>query len=424
MTDSNVTMPICSTFQQLITTQTDNIVVGVALFIFFLSMFYFRYFAIFLPSLNRLKDEIDTLLDTLSNTLKRKKGEDQGFTKNIEDRIKSLSEKQKLMKEPGVWGMGLVSTGNIISGWRMLHDTKNTLAGNTENLVEELKIIRSRLVNIDTTEVKSIMKDIDKQIDNVEEKHLITLLQELHEDLIKLGNTDIGSILKGIENHFEGIKPKELSELLAVIDEHLSGEAKQITTNIKRLSKMHQEKQPSDATLKMLCKEGSRIYFEHRDNYFEMLSDWQNKVMWLSTVALLFIVLLLWLEPNAFLLVAGAIGGLLGKLRSIIQRPDTPNDYGFSWSTLFLSPLIGALTGWVGVYMIVIFNYMGLFGEGISKMISPITSCSSLALVMVAVLFGYSAKLFEKMIDNVEKYAVKEKRSIEVAKNKSDVTED
>jgi hypothetical protein len=74
----------------------------------------------------------------------------------------------------------------------------------------------------------------------------------------------------------------------------------------------------------------------------------------------------------AFLLIGlllrvGAVGGLLSRLSRNLQRADVPTDYGASWATLYLSPVVGALTGWAESLLVVIGGKLDALGSAFDK---------------------------------------------------------
>jgi hypothetical protein len=128
--------------------------------------------------------------------------------------------------------------------------------------------------------------------------------------------------------------------------------------------------------------------------------DWQEKTCWLVFSALFLIALIGLLSSGHDVLIAGAIGGLASKLRGVMNRKQVPTDYGASWATLFLAPPVGALSGWSGIVLVHLFVETGLFGAGLSMF-----EAESLEALMqapeafaIALVFGYSASLFEKAI--------------------------
>jgi len=157
----------------------------------------------------------------------------------------------------------------------------------------------------------------------------------------------------------------------------------------------------NQTNLNPLLKEAQGMLLDARDNYFEILADWQNKASWLVMTSVLIILALGVTAGNIELCLLGAIGGLLSRLRKVLWRKHVGFDYGVSWSTLFLSPLVGALTGWSGVLLIMVLiklNVLGTVFEGF-EWSQAIDKPEVLAL---AVAFGFSATLFERMMERVE----------------------
>lgn len=157
----------------------------------------------------------------------------------------------------------------------------------------------------------------------------------------------------------------------------------------------------STTQLRPLIKEARSLLFNARDTYFEELSDWQHKALWLVVITGAIVVLLATTEHNILFLLLGAIGGLLARLSKAISSKDVGFDYGVSWSILFLAPLVGALMGWAGVLIadfILAMDILKLPG----KLLTTLTESDGDKLVMsentrnvMAILFGFSATLFE-----------------------------
>ena len=341
-TDMNTA--VYCTLQNMNASPVDNIVVGAGLLIFFIGLIVFRYKAILSPSRRRLETELQALKAKIAAYSDAKAG--SGMAREQKSIIEVIETKNLQLTK---CDRCFISSGKIISGWRMLHIAKNIIFDDVVDIKEQLEIVRVRLAELDQAEAKSLA------------------------ERIKLSLEQAGA---------------------------------------------------GEQSLRQLLVEGQRVYYEYRDDYYEMLADWQNKAMWLTYITVLFIALLLWVETNAMLLVAGGIGGLLSKLRSVIQKPDIPNDYGFSWSTLFLTPLIGVLTGWAGVYMVIVMMDVGVFGDIFTKVLSESQGCPFAASMVITIVFGYSAGLFEKMLSNVEEYATKEKNRIEKRTTKADESND
>ena len=111
---------------------------------------------------------------------------------------------------------------------------------------------------------------------------------------------------------------------------------------------------PDQVTRKALLGRGIAIVNANRDNTFSTLMEWQNKVSWLIVIAVGMIGFLSVGVGNSILFLAGGAGGYLSRLMRAIRRDDIPLDYGASWTTLFLSPLFGALAAWFGIALITV----------------------------------------------------------------------
>jgi hypothetical protein len=82
------------------------------------------------------------------------------------------------------------------------------------------------------------------------------------------------------------------------------------------------------------------------------MMEWQNKAMWMVASALLVVVVLSYVFQHEHLFLLGAAGGLMSRMARSLFRQDVPTDYGASWTTLFLSPILGAIAAWFGIAMI------------------------------------------------------------------------
>ena len=86
-----------------------------------------------------------------------------------------------------------------------------------------------------------------------------------------------------------------------------------------------------------------------------------------------------------------------------LKRADVPSDYGASWSSLFLAPIAGAIMGWFGVAMVMLLTdpNVGVLG-GPLKVISW-DSNNVAATLAAAFLLGFSERLFDKIVAQLEK---------------------
>src|SRR4051794_28146569 len=141
--------------------------------------------------------------------------------------------------------------------------------------------------------------------------------------------------------------------------------------------------------------------YNARDTKFTNLATQQNKVTWLVFTGLAIMGALV-SQGYQDLLLAGAVGGILSRLQRELQRRDVPSDYGLSWSVLFLSPVSGALSAWAGLLLLQTlqkFNVLALsdlLPEGVD-----LTEPTG-ALLGVAVLFGISERILDRLVREAE----------------------
>jgi hypothetical protein len=139
--------------------------------------------------------------------------------------------------------------------------------------------------------------------------------------------------------------------------------------------------------------------YEHEDTSFANLVTWQNKTAWLVTIGLLFIVALAGLlsKYSIFFLIGG-LGGLVSRLSRSLDRKDVPTDYGASWTTLFLSPVAGALGAWAGLLLTELATKSNVLGSVFSNRWDDPYSQISLG---IALLFGFSERLLDGILDKL-----------------------
>jgi hypothetical protein len=148
-----------------------------------------------------------------------------------------------------------------------------------------------------------------------------------------------------------------------------------------------------------LLIEALKIIYEAGDTGYFNLASWHSKMIWLVGCALLFISALAMTLQNAILLLLGAVGGLLSRLARTVSAPDNSSDYGASWGKLFLSPLSGALSAWGGILLIVLGLKFNILGSALN-----VDWCNPYdpATLAIALLFGFSERLFDGMATQIE----------------------
>ncbi|HEY6231053.1 MAG TPA: putative Ig domain-containing protein, partial [Pyrinomonadaceae bacterium] len=148
-----------------------------------------------------------------------------------------------------------------------------------------------------------------------------------------------------------------------------------------------------------LHSEALSYLYDRSDTQFAQLVSWQNKTVWLVGISVLLIVSLAATLQHGMLFLVGATGGLLSRLTRSLSRQDVPTDYGASWSTLFLSPVIGALAGWSGILLIIVGVEFNILGSALK-----FDWCNSFNPVMlgIALLLGTSERFFDKILSKLD----------------------
>gem|GEM_PF-2145536 len=170
---------------------------------------------------------------------------------------------------------------------------------------------------------------------------------------------------------------------------------------------------------RQLLIEATRYLFDIRDAEFGALTSWQNKAFWLTFVGLVLIWVVGITQDHAVLFLAGAVGGFFSRLSRQLKRADVPVDYGASWSTLFLSPVAGAISGWFGIALI-----MWLSDPAIGLLGGPLKSVrwdspNVAAMLAAAFLLGFSERLFDGIVSQLEDSIDKKKEDAQKATTRS-----
>jgi hypothetical protein len=149
-----------------------------------------------------------------------------------------------------------------------------------------------------------------------------------------------------------------------------------------------------------LHSEALGYLYNRSDTAFAQLVSWQNKTVWLAGCGLLLIVALAATLQHGILFLIGATGGLMSRLTRSLAREDVPTDYGASWSTLFLSPLIGALAGWAGILLVIVGVEFNILGSALK-----FDWCNTFNPVMlgIALVLGFSERFFDGIIGQLNR---------------------
>jgi hypothetical protein len=99
-----------------------------------------------------------------------------------------------------------------------------------------------------------------------------------------------------------------------------------------------------------------------------------------------------------------------------LRREELPLDYGASWTTLFLSPLFGALAAWFGVALITLATQPSVNLLGDAFRLVEWNTPTAPATLAVAFLLGFSERLFDAVVGAVERHAEGTRAAEEAAK--------
>lgn len=151
-------------------------------------------------------------------------------------------------------------------------------------------------------------------------------------------------------------------------------------------------------------KDALRVLYEARDGYYEGLAEWDSKTVWLTIIGLALIVALVAYDQglHASLLLFGAAGGFMSRLSRALHTQSATSDYGAYWTTLFLSPVAGALAGWLGCLLAVIAKDQKVLGEAF-KQVAWDTATPTTVMLGLAIVLGFSERLFDTIVSSLEK---------------------
>jgi hypothetical protein len=158
--------------------------------------------------------------------------------------------------------------------------------------------------------------------------------------------------------------------------------------------------QPKSQRRASLLSEARNQLYESSDTEYASIASWHKKTAWLVGCALLMIVILSATFGHATFFLLGALAGLMSRLNRVLTRQPVLTDYGLSWSTLFISPMVGALAGWSGLLLLAVAVKYQVLGELFAsiKWDDP----QNVLTMGLALLLGTSDKMFVKIVEGVE----------------------
>jgi hypothetical protein len=255
--------------------------------------------------------------------------------------------------------------------------------------------------------IKAIKKEIDFLINRFEEeiKDSATKVSKFLDIFFWSRGRELAgwTYLHTVKEQSTALLPKDSARAAL---ECAEAELRQIATSIAvemadricETLKLDDSKAPLDRLTALLAEARSIIY-ESDDNDFTELCVWHRKTMWLTFCSLLLIVCLATFLHNGVLFLVGATGGLLSRLQRSLYSQNVPTDYGASWTTLYLSPVLGALAGWSGILLMTDLVKLNIIGSAVNvdwyNPYAPVT-------LGFALLFGISERLLSGFVASLE----------------------
>lgn len=128
-----------------------------------------------------------------------------------------------------------------------------------------------------------------------------------------------------------------------------------------------------------------------------------RKTFWSMVTAFLITVSVAAAFGQTQLLLGGAMGAAVSRLLLLIRSRDVPRDFATLWTTLLLSPFVGALAAYGGVLLIATLRELDLLGDAASSFAWPQPGAGPTAAVLgLAFLFGFSERLLDRVARRAE----------------------
>ena len=199
-----------------------------------------------------------------------------------------------------------------------------------------------------------------------------------------------------------------LNRTLRTLKSFKNPESDEIQKEITKYLTLVDNKTEKDYSLlkgQSLLEEASLVYHNAELQAIRSTNEYNNKAMWVIITALLLITMLGWFLGNPILFLAGAVGGFLSRIGNILKVKNAHNSFDANWMNLFSSPLIGAVAGWSAILLVYVSGAkilnINLF-PGNEYIINEENFYQAFGL---AIIFGFSEKLFNKLLlmNEVEK---------------------
>lgn len=156
---------------------------------------------------------------------------------------------------------------------------------------------------------------------------------------------------------------------------------------------------PSERRIELAREAMAGHHHSHLSQY-DMLLTWHRKSLWLGMATLLLVLLLALAAGNHLLFLMGAFGGLLSRIRLAVTNGGLGESRDLHWTSLLLSPLLGALAAWGGLLLISLAVHFGVLGTTFSPLVweAPMSP----VLLGVALMLGFAERLFLDVASRIQ----------------------
>jgi hypothetical protein len=219
------------------------------------------------------------------------------------------------------------------------------------------------------------------------------------EHVLKLPAFVVDEQLRSEGARLAGIRGADAKSLAKRIDKALEPRQREDKPSLAR--RKSREEAPDADDRAALLRE-VRVWRHNRsDRNYEDLAGLLGKAVWLTLLALAFVVGLALLFDRESFFLFGAAGALISRLTRVLKRRPRASDYGAEWSTLILSPAAGALAGWVGVLIAAVLADPPF--DVLSDHFASVWDDASQPLgFFIAFVFGFSERLFDRLLAAAE----------------------
>jgi len=135
--------------------------------------------------------------------------------------------------------------------------------------------------------------------------------------------------------------------------------------------------------------------------------SWQNKAFVLVFIGCALLIATTLTFANPTLLLLGFAGGFASRL--LRGKTGASDDTELRWTSLFLSPIYGAIAGWAGIMVLAALKNMNALGSTIN--FNWHDAANSVPAMALAFVFGFSERFFSAVTDMAEKAITKVKNA-------------